>query len=296
MNKNLQPKIKLNNGHLIPQLGLGVWKTSLTETEKMVKEAIINDYVLIDTAKQYGNEAAVGQGIKDGLAATGRNRSSIFLTTKIFNGDQGDYDKLRQAVSEQLKRLQTSYVDLLLLHWPVNDKYNESWRALEDIYADGQAKSIGVCNFDVERMTDLLDHASVKPVINQIEFNPLIHQPAIVKYCRDNDIQLEAWSPLGNGRLLSNKVIKQISDDHQKTPAQIILRWEIQQNFIVLTKTTHPQRMQENADIFDFTLSSEEMDQINQLDQEKHSIWYSKFKWSGNSDGVDDYIGKPGAF
>ncbi len=131
----------------------------------------MNDYVLIDTAKQYGNETAVGQGIQDGLAATGRKRDSIFLTTKIFNGDQGDYDKLRQAVEAQLKRLQTDYVDLLLLHWPVNDKYNESWRALEDIYADGQAKSIGVCNFNVERMTDLLDHAKIKPAINQIEFN-----------------------------------------------------------------------------------------------------------------------------
>ncbi|MCC4342309.1 MFS transporter [Limosilactobacillus reuteri] len=296
MNQNLQPKIKLNNGHLIPQLGLGVWKASLAETQQMVKEAVMNDYVLIDTAKQYGNEAAVGQGIQDGFKATGRERDSIFLTTKIFNGDQGDYDKLRQAVNEQLKKLQTNYVDLLLLHWPVNDKYNESWRALEDIYADGQAKSIGVCNFNVERMTDLLDHAKIKPAINQIEFNPLIHQPKIVKFCRENDIQLEAWSPLGNGRLLSNDVIKQIADEHQKSPAQVILRWEIQQDFVVLTKTTHPQRMQENAEIFDFTLSPDEMKQIDKLDQEKHSIWYDKFKWSGNPDGVDDYIGKPGAF
>ncbi len=269
---------------------------SLAETQQMVKEAIMNDYVLIDTAKQYGNETAVGQGIQDGLAATGRKRDSIFLTTKIFNGDQGDYDKLRQAVEAQLKRLQTDYVDLLLLHWPVNDKYNESWRALEDIYADGQAKSIGVCNFNVERMTDLLDHAKIKPAINQIEFNPLIHQPKIVKFCRENDIQLEAWSPLGNGRLLSNDVIKQIADEHQKSPVQVILRWEIQQDFVVLTKTTHPQRMQENAEIFDFTLSPDEMKQIDKLDQEKHSIWYDKFKWSGNLDGVDDYIGKPGAF
>ena len=265
---------------------------------KLIEEARnAYDYVLIDTAKQYGNEAAVGQGIQDGLIATGRKRNSIFLTTKIFNGDQGDYDKLRQAVKAQLKRLQTDYVDLLLLlHWPVNDKYNESWRALEDIYADGQAKSIGICNFNVERRTDLLDHAKIKPAINQIEFNPLIHQPKIVKFCRENDIQLEAWSPLGNGRLLSNDVIKQIADEHQKSPAQVILRWEIQQDFIVLTKTTHPQRMQENAEIFDFTLSPDEMEQIDKLDQESHSIWYDKFKWSGNPDGVDDYIGKPGAF
>ncbi|MCC4339598.1 aldo/keto reductase [Limosilactobacillus reuteri] len=278
MNQNLQPKIKLNNGHLISQLGLGVWKASLAETQQMVKEAVMNDYVLIDTAKQYGNEAAVGQGIQDGLKATGRERDSIFLTTKIFNGDQGDYDKLRQAVKAQLKRLQTDYVDLLLLHWPVNDKYNESWRALEDIYKDGQAKSIGVCNFNVERMTDLLDHAKIKPAINQIEFNPLIHQPKIVKFCRENDIQLEAWSPLGNGRLLSNDVIKQIADKHQKSPAQVILRWEIQQDFVVLTKTTHPQRMQENAEIFDFTLSPDEMKQIDKLDHVVCKIKLEKIK------------------
>lgn len=171
---------------------------------------------MIDTAKQYGNEAAVGQGIQDGFKATGRERDSIFLTTKIFNGDQGDYDKLRQAVNEQLKKLQTNYVDLLLLHWPVNDKYNESWRALEDIYKDGQAKAIGVCNFNVERMTDLLDHAKIKPAINQIEFNPLIHQPKIVKFCRENDIQLEAWSPLGNGRLLSSILSGMISSSGQE--------------------------------------------------------------------------------
>lgn len=296
MNQNLQPTIKLNNDVLMPQFGLGVWKTSLDETQKMVANAIKNDYVLIDTAKQYGNEEAVGQGIQNGLAETGRQRDSIFLTTKIFNGDQGDYDKLRQAFNEQLQKLQTDYVDLLLLHWPVNDKYNESWRALQDIYADGQAKAIGVCNFDVERMTDLLDHAKIKPAINQIEFNPLIHQPAIVKFCREHKIQLEAWSPLGNGRLLANKMIAKIADHHHKTPAQVILRWELQQHFIIISKTTHPQRMRENADIFDFELSPDEMSQIDQLDQEKHSIWYDKYKWSGNPDGVDDYIAKPDEF
>lgn len=296
MNSNLQPKIKLNNGTLIPQVGLGVWKTSLNETTRMVKEAIQNDYVLIDTAKQYGNEEAVGKGIVEGLTVTDRDRSSIFLTTKIFNGDQGNYDKLRNAFNEQLQKLQTNYVDLLLLHWPVNDKYNESWRALEAIYADGQAKAIGVCNFDVERMTDLLDHAKVTPAINQIEFNPYIHQPAIVDFCRENNIQLEAWSPLGSGRLLTNEIIKQIAKKHHKSPAQVILRWEAQQNFVIISKTTHPQRMIENADIFDFELSNDEMNQINQLDEEKHSIWYDKYKWSGNPDGVDDYIAKPDEF
>ncbi|WP_076461552.1 aldo/keto reductase [Limosilactobacillus caccae] len=296
MNKNLQPQVKLNNGLLIPQLGLGVWKTPNDQTAQTVEQAIINDYCLIDTAKQYGNEAGVGEGLKRGLAAAKRQRQDIFLTTKIFNGDQGDYDKLRAAFNQQLVALGTDYVDLLLLHWPVNDKYNESWRALEDIYRDGQAKAIGVCNFNVERLQDLLDHATIKPAINQIEFSPLIHQPEIVKICQENDIKVEAWSPLGNGRLLANPLIAKLAEKYHKTPAQVILRWAIQQGIIVITKTTHANRMVENAAVFDFAISPADMEAIDQLDEEKHSIWYDKFKWSGNPDGVDDYIADPDHF
>lgn len=295
MNQNLQATIKLNNNLLMPQLGLGAWKATLPETSKMVKNAIINDYVLIDTAKQYGNEKGVGAGIKEGLAQTGRSRNDLFLTTKIFNGDQGNYDQLRKAFNQQLADLLTDYVDLLLLHWPVTDKYNESWRALEAIYRDGQARAIGVCNFNVERLTDLLEHATTIPAINQIEFNPLIHQPAIVNFCKEHQIQIEAWSPLGNGRLLNEPIINKIAQYHHKSSAQVILRWEIQQGLIVITKTTHPKRMIENADVFDFTLTADEVEQINQLDEEKHSIWYDKYKWD-NPNGVDDYIADPNNF
>lgn len=276
----------------MPQVGLGVWKVPIDQTATMVKTALNNDYVLLDTAKQYGNEVGVGKGIKQ----SGRQRDSIFLTTKIFNGDQGDYDRLRKGFEGQLKDLQVDYVDLLLLHWPVFHRYNESWRALEAIYRDGQAKAIGVCNFDIPHLTDLLDHAQVKPMVNQIEFNPRIHQPDTVAFCQGNDIQLEAWSPLGNGQLLGDPVIAKIAKAHQKSPAQVELRWEIQQGFIVIPKSTHAERMRENADVFDFTLTPDEMEEIAELNQEKHSIWYSKFKWSGNSDGVDDYIAKPGAY
>lgn len=289
-------KVKLNNGVVMPQVGLGVWKVPIDATAKMVSTAIENDYTLIDTAKQYGNESGVGQGIQDGLAATGKSRQDIFLTTKIFNGDQGDYDRLRNAVNDQLKALQTDYVDLLLLHWPVFHKYNTSWQALEDIYRDGQAKAIGVCNFDVEHLTDLLDHAQIKPMVNQIEFNPRIHQPDTVAFCQDQQIQLEAWSPLGNGQLLNNPVITRIAKDKGKSPAQVELRWEIQQGFVVIPKSTHAERMRENMDVFNFTLDADEMEEIATLDQEEHSIWYDKYKWSGNPDGVDDYVAKPGAY
>lgn len=288
--------VKLSNGLVMPRVGLGVWKVPINATAKMVATAIENNYALIDTAKQYGNERGVGQGIKDGLAATGKSRQDLFLTTKVFNGDQGDYDRVRQAVNQQLQDLQTDYVDLLLLHWPVFNRYNTSWRALEDIYRDGQAKAIGVCNFNVKHLTNLLDHATIKPMINQIEFNPRIHQPDTVAFCQGQHIQLEAWSPLGNGQLLDNPVINRIAKDKGKSPAQVVLRWEIQQGFIVIPKSTHVTRMQENADIFDFTLDADEMEEIAMLDEEKHTIWYDKYKWSGNPDGVDDYIARDGEF
>lgn len=289
-------KVKLNNGLAMPQVGLGVWKVPLDATAKMVATAIENDYPLIDTAKQYGNEQGVGQGIAAGLAATGKSRDDLFLTTKIFNGDQGNYDRVRNAVNQQLAALQTDYVDLLLLHWPVFNRYNTTWKALEDIYRDGQAKAIGVCNFNVDHLTNLLDHAEIKPMVNQIEFNPRIHQPDTVAFCQGQHIQLEAWSPLGNGQLLDNPVINKIAKAKGKSPAQVDLRWEIQQGFVVIPKSTHAARMKENADIFDFSLDADEMEEIAMLDEEKHSIWYQKFKWSGNPDGVDDYIAKPGAY
>ena len=292
LNENQQKLIKLNNGIEMPQIGFGVWKIPFNQTAKVVTDAIKNHYRLIDTAKQYGNEEQVGQGIKD----SGIERKQLFLTTKIFNGDQGDFDKLRNAFNEQLKKLGTDHVDLLLLHWPVFNKYIESWRALEAIYNDGQARAIGVCNFDVDHLQKLMDHANIMPMVNQIEFNPRIHQPDTVAFCQDNHIQLEAWSPLGNGQLLSSPVISKIAKEHGKTPAQVIIRWELQQGFIVIPKSIHEERMRENRDVYDFELDADEMEAIAMLDEEKHSIWYDKYKWSGNPNGRDNYIAKSGEF
>lgn len=292
LNENQQKLIKLNNGIEMPQIGFGVWKIPFNQTAKVVTDAIKNHYRLIDTAKQYGNEEQVGQGIKD----SGIERKQLFLTTKIFNGDQGDFDKLRNAFNEQLKKLGTDHVDLLLLHWPVFNKYIESWRALEAIYNDGQARAIGVCNFDVDHLQKLMDHANIMPMVNQIEFNPRIHQPDTVAFCQDNHIQLEAWSPLGNGQLLSSPVISKIAKEHGKTPAQVIIRWELQQGFIVIPKSIYEERMRENRDVYDFELDADEMEAIAMLDEEKHSIWYDKYKWSGNPNGRDNYIAKPGEF
>ncbi len=292
LNEDQQKLIKLNNGIEMPQIGFGVWKIPFNQTAKVVTDAIKNHYRLIDTAKQYGNEEQVGQGIKD----SGIERKQLFLTTKIFNGDQGDFDKLRNAFNEQLKKLGTDHVDLLLLHWPVFNKYIESWRALEAIYNDGQARAIGVCNFDVDHLQKLMDHANIMPMVNQIEFNPRIHQPDTVAFCQDNHIQLEAWSPLGNGQLLNSPVINKIAKEHGKSPAQVIIRWELQQGFIVIPKSIHEERMRENRDVYDFELDADEMEAIAMLDEEKHSIWYDKYKWSGNPNGRDNYIAKPGEF
>lgn len=286
----LQPQIALNTGARIPRLGLGVWQADNPTTAAMVQAALEHDYVLIDTARQYGNEAGVGQGLAAGLAATGRSRDSVFLTTKIYNGDQGEPAQVKAAFAHQLADLGVDYVDLLLLHWPVDGLYNQSWQALEELYREGRAKAIGVCNFNVERLRDLLDHATVTPAVNQIEFNPLIHQPAVVDFCRARGIAIEAWSPLGNGRVLADPTIAGIAAAHHRTPAQVILRWALQHDVIILSKTSHASRMVENAAIDGFALSEADMAAIDVLDEERHSIWYSTFKWSGNPDGVENHI------
>lgn len=285
----LKPSIRLNNQIMMPQLGLGVWKASNQDAEEAVRLAIKNGYVMIDTAKQYGNEAGVGNGIVRGLKETQQTRDDVFITTKVFSGDQG-YDQTLAAINGQLERLQTDHVDLLLMHWPVNDLYNETWRAMESIYRQGKALAIGVCNFDVERLTDLLRHASITPAVNQIEFNPRIHQQAVVDLCRVQGIQVEAWSPLGNGQSISNPLIGKIATAHQKTAAQIILRWETQQGLIVIPKSVHESRMLENAAIDDFDLTADEMAQISSLNTEEHSRWYDNYQWYGNPDGDPNFI------
>lgn len=285
----LKPSIRLNNQIMMPQLGLGVWKASNQDAEEAVRLAIKNGYVMIDTAKQYGNEAGVGNGIVRGLKETQQTRDDVFITTKVFSGDQG-YDQTLAAINGQLERLQTDHVDLLLMHWPVNNLYNETWRAMESIYRQGKALAIGVCNFDVERLTDLLRHASITPAVNQIEFNPRIHQQAVVDLCRVQGIQVEAWSPLGNGQSISNPLIGKIATAHQKTAAQIILRWETQQGLIVIPKSVHESRMIENAAIDDFDLTADEMAQISSLNTEEHSRWYYNYQWYGNPDGDPNFI------
>ncbi|USS88882.1 aldo/keto reductase [Fructilactobacillus cliffordii] len=289
MKLNLDSTITLNNGIEMPLLGLGVWKSDNQTAAQSVKWALANGYRAIDTAKQYGNEAGVGEGLKQGLAENGLKREDVFLTTKVFNGDQG-YESTLKAFEGQLERLQTSYVDLLLIHWPVNGKYNETWKAMEKLYHEGKVRSIGVSNFNLDRLTDLMEHASVKPVLNQMEFNPVEQEKDIKDYCDKHHIWLEAWSPLGHGDALNDPAIQKLADKYNKSTAQIILRWELQREVITIPKSTHEEYIKQNADVYDFELSDEDVALINSLDIDKRSLWYGAFSWNGNPAGIVDAV------
>lgn len=285
----------LNNGVEMPRLGLGVWKTNNTNAKESVKESIIKGYHLIDTAKQYGNETGVGEGIKEGLAATGKNRKDLFVTTKVFNGDQG-YQSTLDALNGTLKRLDLTYIDLYLMHWPVDGKYLDTWKAMEKLYHQGKVRAIGVSNFDNDRLQDLLNHCEIVPAVNQMEFNPINQEKDIMAFNSHAGIQLEAWSPLGGGEALNNPTIKQIADKYNKSVAQVILRWDWQKGVVTIPKSSHEERIIQNSDIFDFELSDQDIQAIDALDQAKRSLWYPDFEWHTTgqmTDTVDQWDDSP---
>lgn len=281
---DINSTVTLNNGVKMPRLGFGVWQTSNAVATQSVRWAIKHGYKSIDTAKKYGNEAGVGEGLTSGLAENGLNRSDIFLTTKIFIGDEG-YQSTLDAFEGQLKNLQTNYVDLVLIHWPVPGKYLDTWQALEKLYLEGKIRAIGVSNFNIIRLKRLLKHASIKPVINQMEFNPLEQEADIKAFCDEHDIQLEAWSPLGHGAALANSVIEAIAEKYHKTPAQVIIRWELQRGIVTIPKSTHENFIESNTKVFDFELADDDIEAINALDLDKRSGWYGDWQVFGNPNG-----------
>ncbi len=264
----------LHNGVKMPWLGLGVWMAADgEEVQRAVRWAIEIGYRHIDTAAVYRNEVGVGQAIKD----SGIARDELFVTTKVWNANQG-YETTLAAFDESMKKLQLDYLDLYLIHWAVPGKYLETWRALEKLYRDGQVRAIGVANFMPEHLQDVMDHSEVKPMVDQVEFHPLLTQRALLEFCRANQIQLEAWSPLfRGGEVLSDPAIVEIARTHGKTPAQVILRWDLQQEVITIPKSVHKERIQENSEVFDFTLSAEEMDRIAALDANRRAIDYDPY-------------------
>ena len=258
------PSITLNNGVLMPQLGLGTWQArDGSEVEQAVTTALAAGYRLIDTAAMYANEAGVGNAIKN----SGIAREDIFVTTKVWNGDQG-YDQTLRAFDASLKRLGLDYIDLYLIHWPMPaiGTFIDTWKALEKLYADKRVQVIGVSNFMPAHLTELLWHATVTPAINQIELHPRLTQEATRAFCKEHSIQVEAYSPLMRGReILEGKTIQSIAAAHGKTPAQVTLRWHIQHDLIAIPKSVTPARIRENAAIFDFTLTPEEMQRIDDM-------------------------------
>ncbi len=256
----------LNNGVKMPWLGFGVFKMQDgQEVEKAVKYALDIGYRSIDTASIYGNEIGTGKAIKK----SGIPRQEIFLTTKVWNEDQRKKRTL-DAFEDSLDRLGTDYVDLYLVHWPVADYYLETWKAMEEIYQSGRAKAIGVSNFLVNHLEDILNECEVVPAANQMEFHPHLVQPELLEFCKSNKIQMEAWSPLMQGQIVSVPTVQEIAKKYQKTTAQIVLRWNLQHEVVTIPKSSKPHRIEENAQIFDFELSKEEMDRIDALDQDRH--------------------------
>jgi 2,5-diketo-D-gluconate reductase A len=261
--------ITLSNGVKMPQLGYGVYQVTKEECERCVLDALKVGYRHIDTAQAYYNEEEVGKAIKK----SGIPRKEIFLTTKVWVTNYG-YEQTIKSVEDSLKKLQTDYIDLMLLHQPFGDYYG-AWRALEDLYEKGILKSIGISNFYPDRMIDLTCFSRIKPMVNQVETHPFNQQVEAQKIMQKYGVQIEAWAPFGEGRgdMFTNPTIASIGKKYNKSVAQVILRWELQRGIVVIPKSTHIERMQENFNVFDFTLSDEDMKVMASLDKGQSSFF-----------------------
>ncbi|MEK5230272.1 aldo/keto reductase [Lysinibacillus sp. FSL K6-0232] len=258
--------VTLNNGLEMPLVGYGVFRVPEgDDLAEAVKTAIAKGYRSIDTAQVYGNEESVGRGIRAAIEEGLVTREELFITSKVWN-DGLSYEETLAAYDSSLEKIGLDYLDLYLVHWPgIDENYLEVYKALEKIYQDGRVRSIGVSNFHVHHLEKLLKETTVVPVINQIEFHPHLTQEEVRAYCQDKGIQVEAWSPLMNGKLLEEALIQELAAKYGKTPAQIVLRYDVQHNVVTIPKTMTPTRMAENLDIFDFALTEEEMKQLDAL-------------------------------
>jgi 2,5-diketo-D-gluconate reductase A len=262
-NATQAPVLTLHDGVEMPQLGFGTWQIEAEETQERVEEALAVGYRHVDTAAAYRNEAGVGAAI----AASGVRREDVFVTTKLWNSEQG-YDSTLRAFEKSLERLGTGHVDLYLIHWPLpsRDRYLDTWRAFERIREEGAARSIGVSNFRVEDLERLEREAEQQPTVNQIELHPRLQQAELRAWHAEHDVATEAWSPLAQGDLLEDGTIATIAAHHDRTPAQAILRWHLQVGNVVIPKSAHPERIRQNFEVFDFALSEDDMAAIERLD------------------------------
>ena len=256
-------QVTLYNGVKMPLVGYGVYQVSPEECERCVRDALAVGYRAIDTAQSYFNEAQVGHA----LVNSGVPREEIFLTTKVWVEHYG-YEEAKKSVLESMRKLQTSYLDLVLLHQPFSDYYG-AYRALEDLYAEGKVRAIGVSNFYPDRLVDIASFSRLKPMVNQVECHPFHQQGEAKRWMEKYGVQMEAWAPFGEGRggLFENPLLVQLAEKYRKTTAQIMLRWHIQRGVVVIPKSTHKDRMAENLNIFDFALKPADMDRIAALDK-----------------------------
>jgi 2,5-diketo-D-gluconate reductase A len=257
------PNVVLHDDAQIPQLGFGVFQVPPEDTAEVATRALQTGYRHIDTAAAYGNEAAVGQAVR----AAGLDRGEVFITTKCFNDDHG-YEQAKRALRASLDRLEMSFVDLYLIHWPVpaHDRYVETWRAFIELRDEGLTRSIGVSNFQPPHLERLIEETAVSPTVNQVELHPRFQQVGLRGLHAELGIVTEAWSPLAQGAVLDDPIIGKIADAHHKTPGQVVIRWHLQLGNVVIPKSVTPERIAENFDVFDFELSDDEMDAIEALD------------------------------
>lgn len=263
---------ELYNGMKLPNMGFGVWQIPKGVTAHCVKLALKAGYRYIDTAAAYHNEKEVGEGIRQAMEEYGIKREEIFVSTKLWNDHRG-YDKAVEAIETSLDNLGLDYIDLYMLHWPAVAKWHDNWRdinadtyrAVEDYYKQGKIKSIGVANYLAHHLEALIEDTDIKPMVNQIEYHPGFGQIESAKYCQEHGIIVEAWSPLGCGEVLQNKTLKQLADKYKKSTAQICIRWLLQKNILPIMKSTHEERMIENMQVFDFEISSQDMQIIDAI-------------------------------
>ncbi len=253
--------LELNNRIKTPVLGLGTYKIIDTkEMKTAVFTALDTGYRLFDTAEMYANEFQLGKALKE----YGIKREEVFITTKIWDSSIG-YDYTIKAFEAGLERLQTDYIDLYLIHWPRGNSFLETWKAMEFLYKEGRVRAIGVSNFTESHLNYLFRHSDIIPAVNQIEIHPYYFPGSTIEFCRKNNIAVQSWSPIAKGKVSEDPVIKEIAAKYNKTPVQTVIRWHIQHNFIVIPKSANPQRIKENFDVFDFELSAEDMQAINNI-------------------------------
>ncbi|MGY5853629.1 MAG: aldo/keto reductase [Candidatus Thorarchaeota archaeon] len=274
MTLTIKSRVKLNNGVEIPILGLGTYLSGASRvTQTAILHALGAGYRHFDTAKLYRNEEDIGEAIRQYSVP----REDIFLTTKLWNSDHG-YDSTIAACNQSLQKLGVDYIDLYLIHWPVTDIRMESWRAMETLLEEGTCRAIGVCNYTIKHLKELLNNADIVPAVNQVEFHPFLYQKALLDFCRENGIQLEAYSPFAKGRKLNEPILASIGEHYNKTPAQVLVRWALEHRLVVIPKSSKKQRIRENADVFNFSITPEDMTVLNVLDENYRSAWDPTFE------------------